>query len=120
MLARLHKNGLNTQSVLTFDHNLQLLDVSNLSSGGESEEFTHRIHETWKKLSIAITKDMGLRLCGVDIACTDLENPHSDYNILEINDAPGLDNYASSGTEQFNRVRDLYKKIIIAMAKGND
>lgn len=59
---------------------------------------------------------MGLRLCGVDIACTDLENPHSDYSILEINAAPGLDNYASSGQEQFERVKDLYKKIFNEMA----
>ena len=111
MLARLSRHGLTIQSVLASGQNFQLLDVSNLSTGGESEEFTHKIHETWKRLSIAITKDMGLRLCGVDIACTNLEDPHSDYSILEINAAPGLDNYASSGKEQFDRVRNLYKKI---------
>ena len=111
MLARLSRHGLTIQSVLASGQHFQLLDVSNLSMGGESEEFTHRIDETWKNLSIAITKDMGLRLCGVDIACTNLEDPHSDYSILEINAAPGLDNYASSGKEQFMRVRDLYTKI---------
>jgi len=111
MLARLSRHGLNIQSVMPSGQYFQLLDVSNLSMGGESEEFTHRIHETWRRLCIRLTKDMGLRLCGVDIACTDLEDPHSDYSILEINAAPGLDNYASSGKEQFNRVRNLYKKI---------
>jgi D-alanine-D-alanine ligase-like ATP-grasp enzyme len=102
---------LTVQSVLAPGRNFQLLDVSNLSKGGESEEFTDKIHKKWKELSVAITKDMGLKLCGVDLACSDLESPDSDYSILEINSTPGLDNYAASGGEQFKRVRDLYKKI---------
>jgi D-alanine-D-alanine ligase-like ATP-grasp enzyme len=111
MLARLERYKLTTQSVLTPGQEFQILDVSNLSKGGESEEFTDKIHEAWKKLSIAITKDMGLRLCGVDLACTDLKDPNSDYSILEINAAPGLDNYAFSGDEQFKKVKELYIKV---------
>jgi len=111
ILARLRKNGLNMQSVLPPERTLQLLDVSNLSMGGESEEFTHLINKHWRELAIAITGDMGLRLCGVDLACKDLQNSDVDYSILEINAAPGLDNYAASGPEQSQRVRELYKKI---------
>ena len=111
ILNKLSRHGLGLQNVLDTGQNFQLLDVSNLSMGGESEEFTHRIHKNWKKLAIAVTRDMGLRLCGVDIACMNLENPQSDYSIFEINAAPGLDNYASSGKEQFERVKRLYKKV---------
>ena len=111
MVQKLSRKGLDLQNVLPVGQRCPLLDVSNLSAGGESEEFTHRIHAHWKRLSVALTRDMGLRLCGVDIACTDLEDPQSAYSILEINAAPGLDNYASSGKEQFGKVKELYRRV---------
>ena len=117
MLAKLRRNGLDITSVLTTGQNFTLLDVSNLSMGGESAEFTHLVHQRWKTLAIDITRDMGLNLCGVDIACTDLKSPSSDYSIFEVNAAPGLDNYAASGTEQFQRVRELYKKVFNELVK---
>jgi len=54
---------------------------------------------------------MGLSLCGVDLACADIESAHEEYSILEINDVPGLANYAAEGEKQYARVRRLYKKI---------
>jgi D-alanine-D-alanine ligase-like ATP-grasp enzyme len=41
---------------------------------------------------------MGLRLCGVDFMTQDLTKSledNQDYIVLEINGAPGLDNYMS-------------------------
>ena len=48
---------------------MPLLDVSNLSVV-EVEEFTHRIHAHWKRLSVAPLA-IWVKACGVDIACTD-------------------------------------------------
>jgi glutathione synthase/RimK-type ligase-like ATP-grasp enzyme len=54
---------------------------------------------------------MGLSLCGVDLACADIESAHAGYSILEINDALGLANYAAESEKQYARIRRLYKKI---------
>jgi D-alanine-D-alanine ligase-like ATP-grasp enzyme len=49
---------------------------------------------------VSATRDMGLRLCGVDIMTDDItrslvEN-NDNYTIIEMNGAPGLDNYITT------------------------
>lgn len=46
-----------------------------------------------------------------------LEN-NPDYIILELNGAPGLDNYLASGDKQRDIVRSMYKKILIALSSS--
>ncbi|MCP4400873.1 MAG: hypothetical protein GY801_26675 [bacterium] len=98
-------------SVLSIDEKLALHDFSNFPSGGDAEDFTERIDPYWKKLCVTLTKDMGLLLCGIDILCDDMESPQAEYRILEINSAPGLENYAALGEKQEMRVRKLYKSL---------
>jgi D-alanine-D-alanine ligase-like ATP-grasp enzyme len=86
-------------------------DISNLSAGGEVEDFTDRICAHWSNLCIKVTAEMGLNLCGVDLACSDIENADAEYSIIEINASPGLANYVAIGQEQFERVRVLYRQI---------
>ncbi len=88
-----------------------IYDVSNLSAGGDMEDFTERIAAHWRDVCITLTAAMGLQLCGVDIACSAIEDADADYSIIEINDSPGLANYAMAGAKQFARVRELYKRI---------
>ena len=52
---------------------------------------------------------MGLRLCGVDLACADISDPAAEYAIFEINASPGMANYAASGDEERARVKLLIK-----------
>jgi hypothetical protein len=54
---------------------------------------------------------MGLRFCGVDLACADLERADAPYSILELNDAPSLSNYVTLGEQQQQQVRALYRKM---------
>jgi len=89
----------------------QAFQVSNLSVGGDSEDFTDRIHPHWRELCIEISAAMGLRFSGVDLACEDICRGDSAYSVLEINAAPGLDNYAASGPRQAELVRDLYRRV---------
>ena len=85
-------------------------------TGGDAVDVTHAIHPEFKRLAVNITKDMGLRMCGVDIiTSTDISMPMSDYVVIEINSAPGLDNYASMGVEQQERVDELYLKVLKAL-----
>lgn len=93
---------------------LTLGDISNLSAGGTSEDVTETIHERWVKLSAHIAKNFNLRICGVDLACEDIEVEDSDYSVLEVNAAPGLDHYASTGIVQQRIVDNLYAKVLNA------
>ena len=81
---------------------------------------TKTIHPDFAKLAADITADMGLRLCGVDFMTKDLTKSlaeNKDYIVIEINGAPGLDNYMSTGEEQLQNVKNMYKKILIALSK---
>jgi D-alanine-D-alanine ligase-like ATP-grasp enzyme len=106
----LQRMGWHQHTVLATGQAWKVFDVSNLSVGGDSEDFTDAIHPHWRQLCIKITADMGLHLCGVDIACESISDPSADYSILEINAAPGLDNYAATGATQALRVRELYRR----------
>ncbi|MBI4086588.1 cyanophycin synthetase [Candidatus Kaiserbacteria bacterium] len=106
---------------LTFDsvphkgERVFLLDNANLSTGGDAVEVTKNVHPGFKQLAIRLTKDMGLRLCGVDmIVRGDISKKPEpgSYRILEINSAPGLDHYAHIGKTQAKIVEDLYLEVI--------
>jgi glutathione synthase/RimK-type ligase-like ATP-grasp enzyme len=60
---------------------------------------------------------MGLRFCGVDIITSDITQPIRDYVVIEINGAPGLDNYASIGAKQAMAVEGLYLTVLKALEK---
>jgi D-alanine-D-alanine ligase-like ATP-grasp enzyme len=111
IVRQLARSNYHLETVLPRHVVCQILDVSNLSAGGELEDFTERINQRWREMCIAVTADMGLGFCGIDLACADIESPQAEYSILEINDSPSLANYAATGEEQYGRVRGLYKKI---------
>jgi len=97
---------------------LQLAPNANLCSGGTSVDFTNKVSPEFSELCANITRDMGLRLCGVDLMVKGtVEDNQADYSIIEVNSAPGLDNFAASGDEQAKIVDNLYLKILKAIAK---
>jgi D-alanine-D-alanine ligase-like ATP-grasp enzyme len=114
----LKRQGLDFKFVLPKGQIAYLLDNANLSSGGDSIDITKRVHPEFRKLAIQLTKDMGLRLCGVDLMIEgDISKPPHTYWILEINAAPGLDHYARSGRAQQRIVEQLYLDVLKSMAK---
>jgi D-alanine-D-alanine ligase-like ATP-grasp enzyme len=114
---KLRRQNLTLDSVLPKDKIVYLLDNANLSSGGEAVDVSESIHPDFQKLAVNITKDMGLRLAGVDIITNDITQPITDYIIIEVNGSPGLLNYASFGEVQTQRVENLYFKVLQAMEK---
>lgn len=97
---------------------VSLLDNANLSTGGDSRDVTDTIHPDFKAFTIKLTKDMGLRFSGVDLLVEgSIEEKPGKFVILEINDTPGLDHYATSGAKQRKIVEDLYFKVLKAMEK---
>lgn len=117
MIQILERNHYNLETILPLNENLALLDNANLSTGGDSVDFTTEIHPDFCELAIKVTQDMGLRLCGVDIMTADICQPIStqEYTIIEINASPGLDNYASIGEAQKQRVMDFYLTLLKKM-----
>ena len=113
----LDKNGLSIADVPEVDQSIVLLPVSNLSMGGTSREVSGEIHERWAKLAAFIGQNFNLRLCGVDLACTDITNPESDYSVIEVNATPGLDHYAASGDVQRVVVDQLYIRVFDALPR---
>jgi D-alanine-D-alanine ligase-like ATP-grasp enzyme len=111
---KLAASGHTWESVLPDGCTLTLMDNANLSTGGTSTDVTDTIDPSFAAIAIAATQRLGLRLCGVDILADDLtqDSRAQSWTVLELNAAPGLDNYASLGHEQAERVKGLYRQVL--------
>ncbi len=115
---KLAHQGLTLRSIPSKGEGVYLLDNANLSTGGDSVDVTDQLHLAFKKLAIQLTRDMGLRLCGVDFMIEgDISKKPGVYWVLEINSAPGLDHYAKMGRIQEKVVEDLYLEVLKHMEK---
>lgn len=92
---------------------IYLLDNANLSAGGDAQDVTAATHKNYKKLAVKLTKDMGLRLCGVDLLIEgDIREWPRRFWILETNAAPGLDHYVTTGKKQREIVEIMYLEVL--------
>ncbi len=113
---KISRSGYDRQSIPRAGERVYLLDNANLSSGGEAVDVTTELHPSVADLAIRLTKDMGLRLCGVDLLIQgDVSKPLADYVIIEVNAAPGLDHYARVGAEQKAIVEAMYLRVMQGM-----
>lgn len=69
-----------------------LRENSNISTGGDSLDFTDEIPESYKTLAIESAKAAGATFCGVDMMIEDITSEASDsnYSIIEINFNPAI------------------------------
>lgn len=115
---KLREQRLSFDSVLKAGHRVYLLDNANLSSGGDALDVTDRMHPAFKKFAVKLSRDMGLRLCAVDIMVDgDITKSPNKFWILEINSAPGLDHYAQTGRRQKRIVESLYLQVLKSMER---
>jgi D-alanine-D-alanine ligase-like ATP-grasp enzyme len=115
--AKLRTQGRTLRSIPEAGEHVILLDNANLSTGGDAVDVTYTMHVDFKTLAIRLTRDMGLRMCGVDVMVpSDISSPLKKYTILETNAAPGLDHYVKSGPAQKKIVEDLYRKVLRALS----
>lgn len=118
LLNNLKLKQLKLSSIPKNGQKIILLDNANLSTGGESIDVTENIHPRFKNLAIKLTKDMGLRLCGVDLMIAgDISQDIKKYWVIEVNSAPGLDHYVTMGKKQQKIVENLYLQILKSLAK---
>jgi glutamate--cysteine ligase len=65
---------------------------SNISTGGDSLDFTESVHPEYKKIAIEAAKSVGAAICGVDIISSDIQAlpTEGNHGILEVNFNPVL------------------------------
>ena len=111
ILRQLYELGHTPDTVLAEGDALPIYAIANLSLGGALRDVTGELHPAWAERCIAMTQQMGLHLCGVDLTCADITQPDAPYYVLELNAAPGLENFASLGDAARQRVHALYHQI---------
>ncbi|MBI2888795.1 MAG: cyanophycin synthetase [Candidatus Liptonbacteria bacterium] len=115
---KLARQGLTFRSVPPKGARIYLLDNANLSTGGDSVDVTKNVHPAFHRIAVRLTRDMGLRLCGVDLMVKgSITEKLHEYWVLEVNAAPGLDHYAATGRAQERIVEELYLEVLKSMAR---
>lgn len=69
-----------------------LRENSNISTGGDSIDFTDEIHDSYKRIAIQAAKAAHAILCGVDMVIDNIreEADEENYGIIEINFNPAI------------------------------
>lgn len=79
--------GLTLDSVVEDGKRITLRSNSNVSTGGESIDYTYTMPAKFKKIAEKASKSFDAKICGVDIIIEDFKK--DNYSIIEINDNPG-------------------------------
>ena len=69
-----------------------LRENSNISTGGDSVDFTDDIPDNYKKIAVESAKAVGAKICGVDMIINDInkQDPKNNYSIIEANFNPAI------------------------------
>jgi glutamate--cysteine ligase len=88
----LREQKLTPETVLKKGHEVFLRRNSNISTGGDSIDYTDIVHEGYKRIAEKAAAAVDAKICGVDIICSDFENSpeKSNYAIIELNYNPVL------------------------------
>ncbi|MGE5309984.1 MAG: hypothetical protein ACM3JF_02825 [Sphaerimonospora mesophila] len=78
--------------VPTAGQTITILGTSNLSTGGEAVELTAIAHDSFKDMARRAARMLGLRVCAIDVMCTDITLPvdSQETGIIEMNVVPGI------------------------------
>ncbi len=88
----LRQFGMTPQSVPMTGERIFLRKNSNVSTGGESIDFTEEGHESYRALACKAAKAVKAAICGVDMIIENIHEPlsHGNPAILELNFNPAL------------------------------
>ncbi len=69
-----------------------LRENSNISTGGDSVDYTDDIPESYKRIAVESAKAVGASICGVDVMIEDItqEINNDNYGIIELNFNPAI------------------------------
>ncbi len=88
----LRTQGLSFSSVPGHGEVVYLRKNSNISTGGDSIDFTDTMHPGYNDIAAASAAAVGAKICGVDMMVTDIgaEPTGENYGIIELNFNPAL------------------------------
>ena len=88
----LKNQGLTVKNIPEKNQTVFLRENSNISTGGDSIDYTDEMHESYKKIAVASVKAAGAVISGVDMIVRDLSVPadEKNYSIIEINFNPAI------------------------------
>lgn len=83
---------LNFDSIPSKDEQIFLRENSNISTGGDSIDFTDEIHQSYKDIAIKAAKALKVEITGLDMMIKDITLPASkdNYTIIELNFNPAI------------------------------
>lgn len=103
-VRHLRAQGLGPSSVAEIGRTVFLRKNSNISTGGDSVDFTDAMHEGYGDIAAAAAAAVGARICGVDMMVDDpTERPNArNYGVIELNFNPALHihDFPHSGTNR--------------------
>lgn len=107
-LLYLKNHNRDIYTVLKEDEVVFLRENSNISTGGDSIDFTDIIPNRFKEIAIKSTKAIGAKICGVDMVIEDYTDERSNYGIIELNFNPAIHihSYPYEGKER-NVAKDI-------------
>ncbi len=105
----LNQSGINTKYIPEKDEIIFLRENSNISTGGDSIDYTDVMPNRFKEIAVASAKAVGAKICGVDLMIENYEDEKSPYAIIELNFNPAIHihSYPYKGVE-----RKIAEKVI--------
>lgn len=105
----LKHRGMDFDYVPKKDEIVYLRENSNISTGGDSIDYTDDIPKRFKDIAVESSKAVGAKICGVDMMIEDYKDKDSDYAIIELNFNPAIHihSYPFVGEE-----REIAKKLL--------
>lgn len=88
----LNEQGLNINSIPKKDEMIFLRENSNISTGGDSIDYTDEMHSSYKDITLKACDALGVNISGVDMIIEDITIPATpnNYSILELNFNPAI------------------------------
>jgi len=87
----LKAQGMSFETVPEMGETVYLRKNSNISTGGDSLDFTDQIAEGYKNIALASAKAVGAVICGVDMIIEDIKDFNEEgYSIIELNFNPAI------------------------------
>ena len=86
----LKQRGLDFNYIPKCDEIVYLRENSNISTGGDSIDYTDDIPQKFKDIAVKATKAVKAKICGVDMMIEDYKEENSPYAIIELNFNPAI------------------------------